>query len=632
MGYQPAHSLFPFLNINLKTMKKFYLIVLCTFLSASANAQYFQHIYGTPSYDILQSGVNTTIQPQGHFMAGFNKSVCQIGIATIPAVFSDINGNIPAAPFFQREYSLISNTGVILHARDAQVFELNNGTGFGIIGMYFAPTNPAITGVYYLNLDPLGNPLATYDYPALPGGGFTFTVSEVGGIAKSTVVLDEVFVTGTAIDNTGQANVFALDINSATGALVWSQIYNILPPINGPAWGRDVAMNPGLPFGTPSIAIVGQVYSNWGGPFSNDGFLMHIDAATGLPAPHPIIIYGTPGSNDHLNSINACVGPPGPFPPGFVLGGGTDINGSMDFYVLRMDFLIASFFFNTFDFSMVPGSTNDCHDVIERLNTACTYEYYAVGETDNGPFGNNDIMVVKMDQNGNGVPGGEFIYGSAGPDFGKKLDVLNTGAPCALPPMAPPAGLSIFGTWGGPPSVGLYDMLHIKAYYNGQSGCNELFNNPLQSPAFPEMPHSPIITVSNFGAGTLSQAYNMIIDNTLCFNPILGGGNNNMVANPDEKDRIGVKKFDNDAVALIPNPSENGNTNVTLKINSTVEGPANVNIYDMLGKQFYKGQITLINGINELPINLSAANMKAGVYNVVITQNGKSQSTSMIVK
>jgi hypothetical protein len=623
---------FSFLNLNFKIMKKIYLIVLSIIFSASAHAQYFQHIYGTPGYDMLQSGVNTTIQPQGHFMASFNKSICQMGVGSIPAAYSDINGNVGGAPFFEREYTIISGTGSILHARDPQVFELNNGSGFGIIGMYTDLVGgTGANGVYYLQLDPLGNPVATYDYPALPGSGFTFTVSEVGGVAKSTAVPDEVFVTGTVIDNTGQANVFALDINSASGALVWSQIYNILPPIAGPAWGRDVAMNPGLPFGTPSIAVVGQVYNNHGGPFSNDGFLMHLDAATGLPT-HPIIIYGTPGSDDHLNSINACVGAPGPFPPGFILGGGTDINGSMDFYVLRMDFLIATFFFNTFDFSMVPGSTNDCHDVIERLNTACTYEYYAVGETDNGPFGNWDIMVVKMDQNGNGVAGGEFIYGSAGPDFGTALDVLNTGLPCAAPPMAPPAGLSIFGMWGGPPAIGLYDMYLIKAYYNGQSGCNEMFNTPLQGPAFPEMPHSPVINISNFGSGALSQAYNGMADITLCFNPTLGGGNNNMVASPDDKERDGVKKTDYNAVVLMPNPSENGNTNVTLKINSEVEGPANVNIYDMLGKQFYKGSITLIQGSNELPIDLSATNMKAGIYNVIITQYGKSQSTSLIIK
>lgn len=609
-------------------MKKTIYLLALLLLTVAVKAQYFQHIYGTQDVDNLTSGVNINIQPAGHFMASFAKT-CQ-GLSTIPVAYTDMAGNIPGAPFFEKDLMLIDNNGNPLHARDPQVFELATGGGFGIIGMFYDPCIPNLTGVFYIQLDAFGNTVAVYDYP--PAVTTMYTVIEVGGVERSVISgFGDVFVTGTVVDNTGLFSVFAMRINEVGGGLVWSHIYNILPPANGNAWGKDVAENPASPFGPPSIAVAGMVNSAWSGIWQDDGLILHIDAGTGLPAPHPVILSGTPNTHDHFSSINAAIG--GPFPPGFILGGGTMVNGSMDFYILRMDPVVATMYVNSFDFSLAPGSFNECYEVVERLNTACQYEYYAVGHTDNGPMGAYDVMVVKFDQFGNGVAGGEFLYGSPGNDMGRSIEILNIGPPCAPPPMPAPAGLSIFGTWGGPPVVGnLPDMYLIKAYYNGVSGCNEAFSNPFQLPANPTMPHSPFISVNNFVMGNLTTLELPVQDLTLCFAPIIGAGNNNKVANPNNGDQEGGKQGFEQTAVLIPNPADGTAKDVTLSISTEVSGEAEVTVYDMLGKQHFTGKFNVSRGINQLPIEISKTNMAQGIYSVTVKTTEGTQTLNLVVK
>lgn len=599
-------------------MKKLYLIALAL-IGLSAKAQYFQHVYGTGNNDELSSGINTAA-PMGHLMAGTTIS-CFPGITTIPVAHSDIAGNVFGAPFYENNYMLIRPTGVALTANDPKVVEFNTCPGHGVIGRYTDPTMPAPgnTGVFFLQLGAGGMPpgfvTATFDYFPVAGSGFD--IVEIGGVAKSLFFPGDIYVTGTAVDPGGVNRVFALRINECTGALVWSQIYNILPPAMSER-GMDIEEGPimGLPFGMPDAVIVGEVVVNYP-PVSNDGFLMHIDANTGIPAPHPVILYGFPNTNDHIHSVNQAIIPP--FPPGFVLGGGTDINGSMDFFVLRMDFLIAPMWFNTYDYSMVPFSFNDCYDVVERMNTLGQPEYYATGHTQNGFFGGDDVMVVKIDQNGVGVAGGEFIYGSPGNDNSRSVAQLNIGAP------GPPAGLSVFGTWAGPPSLGGDDMYHIKAYFNGPSGCNEIFNNPIQGPGLPPMPMMPFIQVNNFNQANLNAVFTPIFDFTLCFAPFIAGGNNARVA-PAGEDNT------NDNVLVMPNPAETGIRAVTVELESDAETDAVIAIYDMMGKELYNAKVQLVKGKNSIPVDISKANMAAGMYNVTIMNGENSQNKLLLVK
>ncbi|HYG15605.1 MAG TPA: T9SS type A sorting domain-containing protein [Bacteroidia bacterium] len=592
-------------------MKKLVLIAM-VLTGLSARAQFFEHLYGTTNPDVLTCGVNVLLNPTGHIVVGENELPCFPGIYAIPVAYTDVNGNIPAGgPYFKRDYTLLNSSGGYLIPEDAQVYELQNGSGFGIVGKYTDPSifgNPN-TGVFYLRLDGAGNVLGVNNYPALGGGGFNFfNVEEVGGITESVShgILDELFITGTVRSNNNRLFPFAMKLDVNTGAMFWSHVYQIAQAIHGDAWGKDIADGL-LPH--HFVTFAGHIFNTTDIPNSQDGFIQHIDRWNGMPA-HPTIFYGTPTSSDLWNSINATSGPMGPppmFPFGYVLGGATDMYGSMDFNVLRMDMVIAPFWSSTFDYSVNSNAYDECTDVIERFNSLNQWEYYATGFTDNGIFGGFDVLDVKMDFAGVAVPGGEFTYGGSGNDYGVSIDQLNIAG------TANPDGLSTFGTWGSNPTLGGEDMYHIKSYYNGLTSCNDWIATNADLPGMMPGIHVPSQSIANFNSGNIMATFLPISDFQLCWANFIGGGNNARTADPGD----GTSGTNN--AILVPNPAENGNTAVKLNVESSTAGEADVTVYDMMGKQVYSGTFNLKKGKNALPVDLTDANLSSGMYTVKIS-------------
>jgi hypothetical protein len=275
---------------------------------------------------------------------------------------------------------------------------------------------------------------------------------------------------------------------------------------------------------------------------------------------------------------------------------------------------------NTYDYGMMPGTYNKCNDAIQRFNTFGQDEYYLTGFASPGIFGSNDVMVTKIDQFGNPVAGEEFTYGGPGYDEGRSLDQDNVGAP------GPPAGLSIYGT--SDMTTGQPDLYLVKAYFNGLSGCNEAFSTSIQAPFFffnfyPE----PVLGVTINPASNLMQGYSPMFDNTLCFSPTIFGGSNARVA-PGEA----AETPTDDATLIMPNPANAGIKDVKLQVQSTVEGPANIQIYDMQGKQYYNQQHMLNKGLNKLPIDISIVNMAPGLYTVKILGDTQNKTVILVVK
>lgn len=589
-------------------MKKLILIALVLH-SCMAKAQYFQHLYGTtPDNDILKSGINTvSIVPQSHFMAG--GTFTSGGSSFIAAAFADVNGNISGAPFFNNAYTLTNASGDVIYVDEPAVFERTRCcAGFGIAGRYFdGNASPAARGgLFYLQLKDDGTPETTFDY-YFPG----YEVNHLGGIAKSQYFPGELYITGTVLDPDQIEYPFGLRINECTGAAKWGWVYRLLSPA-GNAAGRDIEENPAFPFGVVSAAIVG-ITSNNG---QNDGFLMHIDATTGLPIGTPVLIYGTPNSSDWLNSINK--GGNSTATPGFVLGGSTNVYGSTDFAVLLTDAAAATTFFSSvFDYSVSPGSGNDCFDVMERYTTPSTpLEYYAVGSTDNGVFGNTDVLVIKIDQFGNGVINGEFTYGGANNDYGQKIDLYSPVGG------APPAGISVYGIWGNNLG-GDFDMYLVKAYFNGVTACNYAINTPLQYLGPPLDPQMAAEELTSNKRNIFETIYNAINDEELCFAASIANGDNARVAREDKADK---------AMLVLPNPTATNHKEVTLKIDSDIEGPAAVEIYDMLGKQYYSKKHTLVKGPNSLLIEMSSTNMAPGMYTVKLSNSKETKTVVLVVK
>jgi hypothetical protein len=83
-------------------MRKIRLLVCATLVAVGANAQYFQHVYGGPTRDFLESGVNANLaSPQGHIMTGYTDIA---GINNIMLTRTDLDGRFVFPPFFNNRY------------------------------------------------------------------------------------------------------------------------------------------------------------------------------------------------------------------------------------------------------------------------------------------------------------------------------------------------------------------------------------------------------------------------------------------------------------------------------------------------------------------------------------------------
>lgn len=609
-------------NYQSQNMKKLLLIAL-VLTGLTAKAQYFHHLYGSANDDYSTSGVNITPinpLPVGHFQTGITFTCLPVNAAT--ATYNDMNGNVGGGFFFENNYLFTSPAGNLVSPQGgSNAMALTTcGPTLGMSGFYLDPALPAgnNTAVYYMIVNAGGAPGPVFTYTPPPG----FDIVSMGGVAQSQFLPGEWYLTGTVIDGAATRRAFALRINECTGAMAWGMIYDILAPVTQTT-ARDIAENQVPLFSPVAAAIVGEVVNNG----NQDGFLLHIDGLTGMPAPHPVIIYGFPNTVDALWSIESAPQCPN-YPPGFVLGGHTDVNGNQDFLVVRMDPLIAPFIMNTYDYSLAAGNDNRCYDAIQRINSACQCEFYAMGNVQNGVFGGFDIMVVKMDLFGASFVGDEFNYGGNGNDFGAKLDQRNL-VLCG-PPIPNFDGLSIFSTWGSLPNIGgNSDMMNIKAYYNGVStagGCNEILSTPVLLPGIPPMPQMPAVPFVNINpAGNIGAFSIPIQDMTLCFAPIIGGGNNARVA------PVNTNK-ENEAMLVMPNPAQTGTKAVSVEYESTDAGTVDVAIYDMLGRQYYSGKAEVVKGKNKLPVDMSTTNMSAGTYSVRVTKNGEAKTILLMVE
>ena len=586
-------------------MKKLLLTAAVLVAGIAAHAQYFQNLYGVPVNETLTSGINTTASGNGYFMASSNSGFA-FGTASISAAFADVTGNIPGGPYFTNEYMVVSNVGNPLQTQDPQVFEFNNGSGFGIIGRYTDPTmaNPN-TGIYFLQLDPSGNVLNAFDYTVNPNGSSFWDVIKVSAIAESASG-KEIYITGWLQPNFAQVNSFVLKIDAVTGAIIWGYVYDVInPSFSSKDLFNDIVESPYA----SEVIVVGQTYD---GTTTSDGLFMRINSNTGTAFPI-VNLHGTATSWDAFNAITVANSPTAGG-PGFAIGGTSDANGTNDFWFTLVD-PTGTFITSTLhDYSINPGADDQCEDIIERKNTFGKYEYYMAGSTFKGAFGRHDVLVIKTDDNGKGVANGEFTYGSSGHDFGKSLDQYNgTGND----------GLSIFGTYDNN-IIGGSDMYLVRAYFNGASGCNEKFSTPTPKSGPKHYLRYDVKDIAKFKDNKFSWKQTTAKDKNLCFAWSLSSGSNARVA-PAEPN--GDKE-----AKVSPNPIAQGVQYAALEVE--VENPttAQVAIYDMLGRTYYAQTFTLVKGKNSLVLNISDVNMAQGMYTVKVQGENLNQNIIWLVK
>jgi hypothetical protein len=585
-------------------MKKTYLLLSLMFVAFCANAQFFQHLYGTSGSEYGGNGLNTNTTGMGHFVVSPSQNS---SIGDLLAVNTDVNGN-PGA--FNNIYSLIHNSGVSVTPRNTLPLEFSSGSGYGVFGLFYDPSSSVQSGIYYLELDVNGNVLNTTQYDPVNTSSTNFYVVEVGDVSESSS--GDIYITGTVDPqlSTGSFWMFAMKINQA-GNVLWSTIYDINNPgfSSSRDWAKGIIESPYTPISVPEVVVVGHTYGNGG---SSDAFFMRLNANTGTLLASPYI-YGTTTDFDQFTCIKVANSTTSGT-NGFIVGGNSDAAGSnTDFWLTKLDPVGNSVWSNLYDYNGSSGNYDNCTDVIERLNTSGAYEYFVSGVTNTGNVGGNtDLVVIKTDDTGNPYFNGQFTYGSNIDDGGAYLDQYNgTGAD----------GLSVFGTFGNG-TIGNSDAYLVKAYFNGLSGCNEDFANtsPTTGPTLTGKRTTKLI--STITDATMGATFTTAVDATLCYSPSITGGSNART----------IQKDNNTGIVASPNPLDATSNIVTVSLESETNTQATIALYDMLGRTYYNQTTTLTKGKNSLPIDISNANLAPGMYTLRISSSATNNTILLLVK
>lgn len=86
-------------------------------------------------------------------------------------------------------------------------------------------------------------------------------------------------------------------------------------------------------------------------------------------------------------------------------------------------------------------------------------------------------------------------------------------------------------------------------------------------------------------------------------------------------------------IAIVsPNPMGQGTAQAVVELEAETPAEVGLAIYDMLGKEYYKGNFTITVGQNLLTLDLSTANMAAGMYTVKVKGNDINKTVMLIVK
>lgn len=595
-------------------MKNLKLLCLALCLASSASAQYFQHLYGTPRREHLESGVNSAMPPmQGHIMTGFT-SVS--GMNDLMVTQTDLDGRFTGPLNFNNLYQLKDPNPVDSKGRRVVQFPTQQ---IGIWGDYSYQAGGVSTMFFYTVLNPNGTPTPTLMSYTIPG------VYEVQAtsmcLGTSAVTNGQVFVCGwVRFTPGGIRSPIIMCLNAGNGAINWAWQYQIANAPNGTDWApMDLVESPypnGNTGGT-DLALTGEFVQPTA-LAALSGCYFTVDVLTGANTSS-IISYGTQFANGAFNAIEISSNGFG-CPPGFVLGGRFFNNGvaNFDSWILKIDptgFAIG--------FSVLQDYTNSCdnfsNDVIERVNTTGAFEYYLGGYASKGVFGGNDDVVFKLDFSGAAVPIGQFTYGGPGNEQVEQLDQYNFVGPNS-------DGLSMYGnTDGGSWSfLGASDFYFVKSYFNGLTACNYDVRDFKTStgPGIVEwwQPYQP----NTLNQNPLNMNFSPVQDAEICWTNFDPNGNNNRMAQTVEQQILEPGYFPN------PVARDNAVINVTFE-NVVAQGEAEMELRNALGQLVWKKQATLADGQTQLEVDLGDG-LNSGMYQLMIRQNGTVNNYRIVVK
>jgi hypothetical protein len=597
-------------------MRKLRLLLLASLVAGVANAQYFQHTYGGPTMDFLESGINANAaSPQGHIMTGYTDAV---GWRDLLLTRTDLDGRFVFAPVFNNRYNIFENLAQVDAKGRRVVHPLAFGGRICVCGDFGYVAGGVSTKFFYALFAPNGGPGLTVSYQ-LP---FPVAEAEATSMVNSTSNPNNMFICGwVRLVAGGQRYPVVMSINGGNGVPNWALMYQVG---NIDWYPEDLIESPYIPTtGIPDIALTGHF--NQPG-MAGSGCFFLLSTANGANTS-PVMEYGTPfaiGDDGAFNAIDIANNPFGPSGgPGFVLGGyfhnpGT---GNFDNWAMKIDPTGAIVDFSTLIDYNLFGRDDFGNDIIERLNTAGNYEYYEGGYVRNGFFGGDDALVYKLDFAGNPVLfplSAQFTYGGPGMDRALQLDQYNVWGPNN-------DGLSTFGTSNGSfPLPGAMDEYFVKSYFNGVTQCNVDLQNPpsMLGPGF----------VQPWGAAIPNKLFNRQLtinrvpmgDFEICYAPNIATGNNARMAASTDQELMQPGYF--------PNPVSRDNAVVTINFGTeAVAGEAEIELWNSVGQLCWSKKAAVTDGQQSMEIQLGNE-LSGGMYHLIVRQNGALNNYRILVQ
>lgn len=591
-------------------MKKI-LLIAAVFISYHANAQYYEHVYGNTGIDNLCDGLTPQVGAAGYFMVGVSNNS---GPGHLLVVRSDQSGGTAGTGYYTKDFTINNNgfPAVDLEVNQANCIERSsldpNLNGMMAVVGGWQKLGTSQKGLFYCEIHSAGGmnygPVNIYD----ASGAYSLNLGSVtrGTLANGNP--EALYITGWANNNNGVQNVFVIKYDMQTHTIVWDRMYTIAPPnAKGNTLGYDIIEDPNT---TNRILVVGELKDSRG---DKDAFIMTVDGNNGNASQFDV--FGTLGKADYFTSIS-----PAHNPDGFIIGGVTEKNNPDDMWALKVDNALGIVWSKTRDYNNGLTGINQerSANIIERLNTSAQYEYYQVGDGFPGILGGADVVVYKLDINGLGVSGGQFTYGDRGNDAGETIDFANPNTD----------GIIAMGTYEDPSNSFERDFYSIRAYFNGET--SHTCNFDLRSPSADQNGPIAINSFSMLWSSLASTSNYVYIDNgglnstEFCFDNTVFGGSNARVAPTETGDKEGVM--------VSPNPLAQGSVTANINIDAKVAEQVTVKVYDMVGRQCYNQQFTMVEGENVFNLDFSSVNMAQGMYSVQIRGVETAKTVMLMVK
>ncbi len=572
-------------------MKKIILFA-CVTMGLSAQAQYFNHDYGSPQLEEPQSGMNTTLNHQGFLISGLSTNTTTTAVGTIVG-YVDKTGNIPGgSTFFVKGYRVKTPapTNIGMNSRDGRVLELSSNN-FGIAGTaHITSGSTTYDYIYYIETDTagaiVGNPVL-YDATG-------YISYKLNNMTLSTSTGNALYLTGYAIvGGSNEERMFVLKINF-NGTLIWSHTYDI----DLTAASADVAYDILEDNANSKLLVVGK--TNYHG--SDDGVLMTLNPTNGAALSYDL--YGTTSSSDYFSAIiksnDASSG------NGYVLAGGTNAtSGNTDGWMVRLANNLSTTWSKTYDYNG-SGVTNYFSDLVERVDSMGNYRIYAGGSTVSGLGGSADMEVDKVTSAGTSIS--QFTYGDANGESLVSIDANSTGSVL---------GLSMFG-YRSVGWLGSFDLTIYKSYFNGVTQCDWYIDSITAVNGPVHLISYTADTVNRFASHSTTATVGAAQNKTNCSGNTVAGGNNKMLD-------IAL----NQAEVHIYN-AESAN-NYTIIISKATAFSTVITVRDMYGRVLYSRNEALQEGENRIPLDLNDLGLSSGIYIISATQGKTVQSKKVSV-